>query len=85
MKPYYKFLLSLLMMTLFSPLVMAAGTTKRPNIILVMADDQGWGQTGYNGHSLLKTPNLDAWRRPVFVWIGFMLLHLFVHRRGPQY
>ncbi len=30
-----------------------------PNIVLVMADDQGWGQTGYNGHPLLKTPNLD--------------------------
>ena len=31
-----------------------------PNIILVMADDQGWGQTGYYNHPLLKTPNLDA-------------------------
>ena len=31
-----------------------------PNIVLVMADDQGWGQVGYNGHPLLKTPNLDA-------------------------
>jgi arylsulfatase A-like enzyme len=26
---------------------------------LVMADDQGWGQTGYNNHPILKTPNLD--------------------------
>jgi len=24
-----------------------------------MADDMGWGQTGYNGHPLLKTPHLD--------------------------
>jgi arylsulfatase A-like enzyme len=30
-----------------------------PNIVLVMADDQGWGQTGYNGHPILKTPHLD--------------------------
>lgn len=32
----------------------------RPNVILVMADDMGWGQTGYYKHPVLKTPNLDA-------------------------
>lgn len=31
----------------------------QPNIILCMADDQGWGDTAYNGHPLLKTPHLD--------------------------
>ncbi|MEQ1826289.1 MAG: sulfatase-like hydrolase/transferase [Pirellula sp.] len=31
----------------------------RPNVILVMADDQGWGETGYHGHPQLKTPILD--------------------------
>lgn len=36
-----------------------AQETKRPNIILVMSDDQGWGQTGYNNHPFLQTPNLD--------------------------
>lgn len=30
-----------------------------PNIILIMADDQGWGDVAYNGHPHLKTPNLD--------------------------
>ncbi|MGB1126688.1 MAG: sulfatase family protein, partial [Phycisphaeraceae bacterium] len=32
----------------------------KPNILLIMADDQGWGDTAYNGHPILKTPNLDA-------------------------
>jgi len=39
---------------------LAAETPKRPNIVLVMADDQGWGDTSYNGHPELKTPHLDA-------------------------
>lgn len=32
---------------------------QRPNIILCMTDDQGWGDTGYNGHPVLRTPHLD--------------------------
>lgn len=32
---------------------------ERPNVVLVMADDMGWGQTGYYNHPILKTPNLD--------------------------
>lgn len=31
-----------------------------PHILFVMADDMGWGQTGYRGHPVLRTPNLDA-------------------------
>ena len=34
--------------------------SKKPNIILIMTDDQGWGETGYYNHPVLKTPNLDA-------------------------
>jgi arylsulfatase A-like enzyme len=31
----------------------------KPNFVLCMADDQGWGDVGYNGHPVLKTPVLD--------------------------
>ena len=37
-----------------------AVTTPPPNIVLVMADDQGWGDMAYNGPPDLKTPNFDA-------------------------
>lgn len=32
---------------------------ERPNIIIVLADDQGWGDMAYNGHTVLQTPNFD--------------------------
>jgi len=31
----------------------------RPNVILLMGDDHGWEETGYNGHPDVKTPVLD--------------------------
>lgn len=30
-----------------------------PNVILLMGDDHGWEETGYNGHAHLQTPVLD--------------------------
>ena len=45
---------------LFITLTVQAVTTTPPNIVLVMADDQGWGDMAYNGHPNVKTPNFDA-------------------------
>ena len=44
---------------------------ERPNIILVMADDQGWGDTGYNGHPFVQTPTLDAMAKTGFIFDRF--------------
>ncbi|MFY0651291.1 MAG: sulfatase-like hydrolase/transferase [Cyclobacteriaceae bacterium] len=43
----------------------------RPNIILIMSDDQGWGDVGYNGHPHLKTPALDEMAKNGAVFTRF--------------
>lgn len=36
-----------------------AASPRRTNVILCMADDQGWGDVGFRDHPILKTPQLD--------------------------
>ena len=47
-----------------SAFVEAAGPTrqaaKAPNVVLILADDLGWGDVGFNGRKEWATPNLDA-------------------------
>ena len=32
----------------------------KPNVILIMCDDLGWGDVGFNGNKTIRTPHLDA-------------------------
>ena len=32
---------------------------KKPNILVFVADDMGWGDSGTYGHKLIKSPNMD--------------------------
>ena len=53
--------LPLIALSLFTCIATSlSAAPEKPNIVLVMADDMGYGQTSYYGHPLLKTPNLDA-------------------------
>lgn len=46
-----------------SALVAPAASPASPNIVLVMADDQGWGDMAYQGDPRVHTPNFDALAR----------------------
>lgn len=48
----------LLTQTLCFPVAEADSST-RPNIVLILADDQGYGDLGCHGNPIIKTPNLD--------------------------
>ncbi len=53
------------MIAVLSPLIATLcaaepATAPRPNIVLMMADDLGWGDPGFNGNTVIKTPHLDA-------------------------
>ena len=37
----------------------AEEVTKKPNIVLILADDLGWHQLGYNGNTFYETPHID--------------------------
>ena len=32
----------------------------RPNVLIVLTDDQGWGDLGIHGNTNLSTPHLDS-------------------------
>ncbi|GAB4141809.1 MAG: arylsulfatase [Thermogutta sp.] len=37
----------------------SSSSASRPNVILIVTDDQGYGDIGFHGNSIVKTPNLD--------------------------
>ena len=34
--------------------------TVKPNVVIIMTDDQGYGDIGIHGNIVIKTPNIDA-------------------------
>ena len=32
---------------------------RKPNVVMIISDDQGWADFGFMGHPVIKTPHLD--------------------------
>src|SRR3954470_12976644 len=47
-------------MVLATWMLLPAATHARPNVLLVVTDDQGWGDLGVHGNDKIRTPHIDA-------------------------
>lgn len=45
--------------------------SNQPNVILIMSDDQGWGDFGVHGNTIIETPNLDQLANNSVSWDNF--------------
>ena len=42
---------------------LAAAEERPPNVVVVLTDDQGWGDLSVHGNTNLQTPNIDSLAR----------------------
>jgi len=57
-------------------------TRQRPNVVLVITDDQGYGDLGCTGHPWLKTPCIDAFHADAIRFTDFHVSPLCTPTRG---
>jgi len=50
---------SLMSSLLLAQEIIPQSETQQPNILIILADDMGWGDLGCTGSEVLKTPNID--------------------------
>ena len=50
------------LMTLGFALLALVGdvAAQRPNVLIFLADDAGWGDFGHSGNRRVRTPNIDS-------------------------
>ncbi|MGB7419132.1 MAG: sulfatase-like hydrolase/transferase, partial [Erythrobacter sp.] len=59
MRTLHAFLLLAAVSLGFAPALAKNSETRPPNVVLIMADDLGWGDIGANGADMIATPNID--------------------------
>jgi arylsulfatase len=60
----------------------SAGTADRPNVIILITDDQGYGDLSCHGNPVLKTPNLDKLHKESVRLTNFHVTPMCTPTRG---
>jgi len=66
----------------FSAITEGAEPAPRPNVLIVMTDDQGLGDFSFTGNPVLKTPNFDAFARQALRLTDFHVCPMCSPTRG---
>lgn len=53
----------LLLASIYGSFISAADSPKRPNVLLMITDDQGYGDLSIHGNTMIQTPQIDALAR----------------------
>jgi arylsulfatase A-like enzyme len=82
MKPLKRFLTALGFLCAFVVLSSHSGQAERPNVILIVTDDQGYGDVSAHGSPVLKTPNVDKLRSQSVSFTDFHVAPMCSPTRG---
>lgn len=66
-------LLAALLLAPLAALPAADASAKKPNVLFIISDDQGFGDFGFNGNKLVRTPNLDRLAAESAVYLNFVV------------
>lgn len=67
----YSFARFLFLFSILNSCSREARIDKKPNIIVIVTDDQGYGDLAYHGNPIVKTPNLDSFAIQSFELTNF--------------
>ncbi|TKG96867.1 arylsulfatase [Puteibacter caeruleilacunae] len=63
--------IALLLPLMLGKHVIASDTSVHPNVVVVITDDQGYGDLGCHGNEIIKTPNLDSFYKQAIRFTNF--------------
>jgi len=78
------FPLFLLAIGLFLPTTLSAAPSSKPNVVVMLTDDQGWGDLSVHGNKNLATPNIDQLAKEGALFENFYVCHLCAPTRAEM-